>query len=81
MRSHDDAYSGAKVEYRTSSTPADTDELDLHHSTNNPPTKPRSRVRTADNNSSTHYWWTPTDHLFGGFVEVDTKRTFSHLQE
>ena len=38
-RSHDDAYCGAKVEYRTSSTPAYTDELDLHYSTNNAPTK------------------------------------------
>ena len=59
---HDDAYSGAKVEYRTSSTPADTDELDLHHSTNNPPTKPRGRprLRTADNHGSANYGRAPT---------------------
>ena len=37
-RFHDDAYCGAKVEYRTSSTPAYTDGLDLHYSTNNAPT-------------------------------------------
>ena len=59
---HDDAYCGAKVEYRTSSTPAYTDELDLHHSTNNTPTTTRGRctLRIADNNSGTHHWRTPT---------------------
>ena len=38
-RSNDDAYCSAKVEYRTSSTPAYTDGLDLRYSTNNAPTK------------------------------------------
>jgi len=42
-RNRDDASCGAKVEYRTSSTPAYTDELDLHYSTNNAPTTPRGR--------------------------------------
>ena len=49
-RSHDDASCGAKVEYRTSSTPAYTDELDLHYSTNNAPTTgdgPDSALRTT----------------------------------
>ena len=54
-RSHDDASCGAKVEYRTSSTPAYTDELDLHYSTNNAPTTPRGRPRLhiADNRDGT----------------------------
>jgi len=62
-RSHDDADSRAKVEYRTSSTPAYTDELDLHHSTNNTPTKPlfRTTLRIADNHSTTHHWRPPTN--------------------
>ena len=61
--SHDDADSRAKVEYRTSSTPAYTDELDLHHSTNNTPTKPlfRTTLRIADNHSTTHHWRPPTN--------------------
>ena len=60
-RSHDDADSGAKVEYRTSSTPAYTDGLDLHYSTNNAPTKTwgRARLRIADNHGGTHHWRTP----------------------
>ena len=61
-RSHDDADSGAKVEYRTSSTPAYTDGLDLHHSTNNTPTTTRgcARLRIADNIRCTNYWCLPT---------------------
>ena len=49
--SNDDAYCGTKVEYRTSSTPAYTDRLDLHYSTNNAPTttRDRLRLRIADN--------------------------------
>ncbi|SIQ44491.1 hypothetical protein SAMN05421802_11476 [Corynebacterium afermentans] len=60
-RSHDDADSGAKVEYRTSSTPAYTDGLDLHYSTNNAPTttQVRSTLRIADNPRCTHHWRTP----------------------
>ena len=49
--SNDDVYCGTKVEYRTSSTPAYTDGLDLHYSTNNPPTKawapPKPALRTT----------------------------------
>ena len=50
------AYCGAKVEYRTSSTPAYTDELDLHHSTSTtrpttlpqqPGAGPHSALRTT----------------------------------
>ena len=61
-RSHDDADSGAKVEYRTSSTPAYTDRLDLHYSTNNAPTttQVRSTLRIADNHGGTHHWCAPT---------------------
>ena len=61
-RSHDDAYCGTKVEYRTSSTPAYTDRLDLQYSTNNPPTttQVRSTIRIADNPGCTHDWCTPT---------------------
>ena len=61
-RSHDDADSGAKVEYRTSSTPAYTDGLDLHYSTNNAPTKTwgRARLRIADNCACTNNGYPPT---------------------
>ena len=61
-RSHDDADSGAKVEYRTSSTPAYTDRLDLHYSTNNAPTKTwgRARLRIADNCACTNNGYPPT---------------------
>ena len=64
LRNHDGAYCGAKVEYRTSSTPAYTDGLDLHHSTNNAPTTTlgRSRLRIADNRPTTHDWFTPTNY-------------------
>ena len=60
--SNDDAYCGTKVEYRTSSTPAYTDGLDLHYSTNNALTKTqvRSTLRIADNPSGTHHWRLPT---------------------
>ena len=60
--SNDDAYCGTKVEYRTSSTPAYTDELDLHYSTNNAPTKTwgRARLRIADNHTCAHDWCAPT---------------------
>ena len=60
--SNDDAYCGTKVEYRTSSTPAYTDGLDLHYSTNNAPTKTwgRARLRIADNHPRTHHWYPPT---------------------
>ena len=56
-RSHHDADSRAKVEYRTSSTPAHTDELDLHHSTNNAPTRtprrmPRQFSEMVDNHEA-----------------------------
>ena len=66
-RSHDDAYCGAKVEYRTSSTPAYTDGLDLHHSTNNTPTttRGRPRLRIADNKSQPHDGCPPTNYLAG----------------
>ena len=66
-RSHDDADSGAKVEYRTSSTPAYTDGLDLHYSTNNAPTKTwgRARLRIADNPRCTHDWCAPTNSAPG----------------
>ena len=59
--SNDDAYCGAKGEYRTSSTPAYTDGLDLHYSTNNAPTKTwgRARLRIADNHGGTHHWRLP----------------------
>ena len=55
-RSHDDAYCGAKVEYRTSSAPAYTDALDLHYSTNNAPARTRGRttLRIADYRTSTN---------------------------
>ena len=61
--SHDDVSCSAEVEYRTSSTPACTDGLDLHHSTNNTPTttRDRSTLRTADNPSNTHHWCAPTN--------------------
>ena len=60
--SNDDAYCGTKVEYRTSSTPAYTDGLDLHYSTNNAPTttQVRSTLRIADNHGGTHHWCAPT---------------------
>ena len=66
-RNHDGASCGAEVEYRTSSTPAYTDELDLHHSTNNAPTKPRGRprLRIADNKSRPHDWCAPTNYRSG----------------
>ena len=62
-RSNDDASCSAEVEYRTSSTPACTDGLDLHHSTNNAPTTTRDRagLRIADNPSYTHHWRPPTN--------------------
>lgn len=65
--SNDDAYCSAKVEYRTSSTPAYTDELDLHYSTNNAPTttQVRSTLRLADNPIYTHDWCTPTNSAPG----------------
>ena len=65
--SNDDAYCGTKVEYRTSSTPAYTDELDLHYSTNNAPTttQVRSTLRIADNPTRTHHWCTPTNSAPG----------------
>ena len=60
------AYCG-KVEYRTSSTPTYTDELDLHYSTNNAPTttRGRPRPRIADNKSQPHDWCTPTNYRAG----------------
>ncbi len=66
-RSHDDASCSAKVEYRTSSTPAYTDGLDLRYSTNNAPTttQVRSTLRLADNTIYTNYWRTPTDSVPG----------------
>ena len=65
--SNDDAYCGKKVEYRTSSTPAYTDRLDLHYSTNNAPTKTwgRARLRIADNPRCTHDWCAPTNSVPG----------------
>ena len=45
-RSHADPSCGAEVEYRTSSTPAYTDGLDLRYSTNNAATKPPVPVQT-----------------------------------
>ena len=65
--SNDDAYCGTKVEYRTSSTPAYTDRLDLHYSTNNAPTKTwgRARLRIADNPRCTHDWCAPTNSAPG----------------
>ena len=65
--SNDDAYCGKKVEYRTSSTPAYTDRLDLHYSTNNAPTKTwgRARLRIADNPRCTHDWCAPTNSAPG----------------
>ena len=61
------AYCGAKVEYRTSSTPAYTDGLDLHHSTNNAPTttQGRSTLRIADNPGYANYWRPPTNSVPG----------------
>ena len=72
-RSHDDADSGAKVEYRTSSTPAYTDGLDLHYSTNNAPTttQVRSTLRIADNTGNTNNGCLPTDNVAGGLVKVN----------
>ena len=66
-RSHDDASCSAKVEYRTSSTPAYTDGLDLRYSTNNAPTttQVRSTLRIADNPRCTHDWCTPTNSAPG----------------
>ena len=66
-RSHDDASCGAKVEYRTSSTPAYTDELDLHYSTNSSPTKTRGRptLRIVDNKSRPHDWCAPMNYRSG----------------
>ena len=60
--SNDGAYCGTKVEYRTSSTPAYTDELDLHYSTNNAPMKTwgRARLRIADNCACTNNGYPPT---------------------
>ena len=71
--SNDDAYCGTKVEYRTSSTPAYTDELDLHYSTNNAPTttRDRFRLRIADNHGGTHHWCAPTDHVAGGLAKIN----------
>ena len=65
--SNDDAYCGTKVEYRTSSTPAYTDGLDLHYSTNNAPTttRDRFRLRIADNPRCTHHWCAPTNSAPG----------------
>ena len=65
--SNDGAYCGTKVEYRTSSTPAYTDELDLHYSTNNAPTttRDRFRLRIADNPICTHDWCAPTNSATG----------------
>ena len=65
--SNDDAYCGTKIEYRTSSTPAYTDGLDLHCSTNNAPTKTwgRARLRIADNPRCTHDWCAPTNSAPG----------------
>ena len=65
--SNDGAYCGTKVEYRTSSTPAYTDELDLHHSTNNAlaKTQVRSTLRIADNHGGTHHWCAPTNYRSG----------------
>ena len=75
-RSHDDAYCGAKVEYRTSSTPAYTDELGLHHSTNNTPTttRGRARLRIADNTRYTNYWRLPTKARFQATVRIADNR-------
>ena len=66
--SHDDASCSAEVEHRTSSTPACTDGLDLHYSTNNAPTTTRGRstLRTADNRTTAHDWRTPTNSAPGG---------------
>ena len=73
-RSHDDAYCSAKVEYRTSSTPAYTDELDLLHSTNNAPTttRDRFRLRLADNPRCTHDWCGPTNSAPGPHSSLRT---------
>ena len=72
-RSHDDASCSGKVEYRTSSTPAYTDELDLQYSTNNVPTttQVRARLRIADNCACTSNRCLPTDHVAGGLVKVN----------
>ena len=76
-RSHDDADSGAKVEYRTSSTPAYTDGLDLRYSTNNAPTKTwgRARLRIADNPRCTHDWCAPTNSAPGPHSALRTTTT------
>ena len=76
-RSHDDAYCGAKVEYRTSSTPAYTDGLDLQYSTNNAltTTRDRSTLRIADNTIYTNYWRTPTDSVPGPDSALRTTTT------
>ena len=73
-RSHHDADSRAKVEYRTSSTPAHTDELDLLHSTNNAPTTTRGRstLRIADNTRCTNNGCQPTNPVASGLVKVNT---------
>ena len=75
--SNDDAYCGTKVEYRTSSTPAYTDGLDLHYSTNNAPTttRDRFRLRIADNTIYTNYWRTPTDSVPGPHSALRTTTT------
>ena len=72
-RSHHHADSRLKVEYRTSSTPAYTDGLDLHHSTNNAPTttRGRPRLRIADNCACTNNGCLPTDHVAGGLAKVN----------
>ena len=76
-RSHDDASCSAKVEYRTSSTPAYTDRLDLHYSTNNAPTKTwgRARLRIADNPIYTHDWCAPTNSAPGPHSALRTTTT------
>ena len=75
--SNDDAYCGTKVEYRTSSTPAYTDRLDLHYSTNNAPTKTwgRARLRIADNPRCTHDWCAPTNSAPGPHSALRTTTT------
>ena len=76
-RSHDDASCSAKVEYLTSSTPAYTDRLDLHYSTNNAPTKTwgRARLRIADNPIYTHDWCAPTNSAPGPHSALRTTTT------
>ena len=75
--SNDDAYCGTKVEYRTSSTPAYTDGLDLRYSTNNAPTttRDRFRLRLADNHGGTHHWCAPTNSAPGPHSALRTTTT------